>query len=251
MRLGRDRSTGFDRQLTNPGPPATDQSPQTPLARVILTGCLVLLVFTGFIMASVRLLGSEIARAGHSTDTTTRQIVMGNEVLRVPANIIRFRSQRRATTTERLDIYLLWPKMEGYSEQSKAQFNQTSVNPQMLFVTVEPRLMTLDMSGRIEPIYSKFLLGIPVTAGHGLLKQGLDVQGGFIGEELWFEADSPYPFAARCTLAGAGSATPYCLRDIHAGRDLMVTYRFHQSLIGEWMDIDAAVRAQMKRMLVN
>jgi hypothetical protein len=47
------------------------------------------------------------------------------------------------------------------------------------------------------------------------------------------------------------SATPYCLRDIHAGHGLSVTYRFHQSLIGEWMALDAAIRAQVKGMLAG
>jgi hypothetical protein len=141
--------------------------------------------------------------------------------------------------------------MTGYSEAEKEEFNRSAVNPAILFVTIEPRTMSQDMTGRMQAIYSKFMDGPAVDAGYGLKRQALSEAGGFHGEELWYEAGSPYPFAARCVKPGEPSATPYCLRDIHVGHDLAVTYRFHRSLIGEWMALDAAIRAQMKMMLAG
>jgi hypothetical protein len=253
MRLGRPATASFDRLMpTRPAPQAEPRvSSDSGLMRILVVLCAALALLTGAVLLCVHLVGAEIARAGHSADTTTRQIVIGNDVLDVPANMIRFRSQRRASTLERLDLYLLWPEMAGYSEALKGEFNKTVVNPAMLFLTIEPRTMSQDMSGRIEPIYSKFLTGPAIDAGHGLMRRALSADGGFDGEELWYEADSPYPFAARCVRPDEPSATPYCLRDIHMGRGLSVTYRFHQSLIGEWMALDAAVRAQVKRLLAN
>jgi hypothetical protein len=253
LRMGRAPAASFDRLIPNRAAPqaAVGQSSHGSFIRVMLALCAALAVLTGVILLCVHLVGAEIARAGHSVDTTVRQIVIGNDVVFVPANMVRFRSQRRASMLERLDLYLLWPDMSGYSEARKSEFNRTAVNPAILFLTLEPRSMSQDMSGRIEPIYSKFLTGPALDAGNGLLRRALTPDGGFNGEELWFEANSPYPFAARCVRPDEPSATPYCLRDIHMGQDLSVTYRFHQSLIGEWMVLDAAVRAQVKRLLAN
>ncbi len=251
-RLGRDPHRSVDRFFP-PRQPAKIETPtgSQPLSllRFVIGATLFLAAFTAVIVGIVYLLGTEISRAGHSDDTTLKQVIIGNDVLAIPANTIRFRSQRRGGESERVDMYFLWPEMAGFSQNSEAAFNQTTINPALVFMTLEQRQMSQDMTGRIEPIYSKFLAGAPVAAGHGLVRQGLSPEGGFYQEDLWYEAQSPYPFAARCSRPGTDMAAPYCLRDIHAGRGLSVTYRFHISLIGEWMAIDTAIRAQVKRML--
>ncbi len=251
-RMGRDPQRSIDRFFP-PRQPAqavvSSPAQQTSVLRFVLGGALFLAGFTAAIVGIVYLLGAEISRAGHSTDTTRKQIIIGNDVLAIPANAIRFRSQRRTGDSERVDMYFLWPEMAGYSERDAAAFNQTTVNPQLLFVTLEKRQMSQDMTGRIEPIYSKFMTGVSINAGHGLKRRALSAEGGFHQEDLWYEASSPWPFAARCNRPGESMAAPYCLRDIHVGRDLSVTYRFHLSLISDWMAIDAAIRAQIKDMI--
>lgn len=253
LRLGRPETVSFDRFIPRHRP--KEQEPAATgkgsVLRIVLIVSAGLAVLTCLALLCVRLIGSEIARAGHSDDPSIRQIVMGNDVLNVPGNMIRFRSQRRSSSLVRLDLYLMWPEMAGYSEAMKEEFNRPTINPAILFLTIEPRTMSQDMTGRIPAIYAKFMEGQETDAGFGLKRRGLSAEGGFGGEELWYEADSPYPFAARCVKPGEASATPYCLRDIHVGRDLAVTYRFHQSLIGEWMALDAAIRAQMKRMIAG
>jgi hypothetical protein len=195
-------------------------------------------------------LGSELSLAGHSDDALPRQIVIGNDVLSVPGNVIRFRDQRREPTATRLDLYFHWPSLSGYSEALDAHFSSQTADASILFVTLEPRQMTLEMSGRLGPLYGKFMTGERFAAGHGLIRAPLSEAAGFVGEAVWYEADSPYPFVARCVGPESG-ATPYCMRDFHIGRGLSATYRFHQSLIPDWRRLDAAVRQRLKSMLVE
>ena len=256
-RLGRDHGRQIDRFISQQvrhanANAAKDDAPGTSvLARIIFWTCAGLTLLSGAMLFTVHLFGAEIARAGFSTDATKRQIVIGNDVLDVPGNIIRFRAQRRAQNLERLDLYFFWPEMTGYSDRLSPEFDRPSINPAILFVTVEPRTMTQDMTGRIEPIYSKFMEGPETDAGNGLKRRALSASGGFAGEELWYEADSPYPFTARCVRSDDPSATPYCLRDFHAGHDLSVTYRFHRALIGQWMALDRAIRAEINAMVAD
>lgn len=221
------------------------------LVGLLAPPCAVLALLAGAMVLIVHLTGADIARGGHSSDTRPRAIVVGNDVLNVPANVVRFAGQRRAASADRLDLYFRWPQMDGYSDALSAEFNASRINPAIVFVTVEPHAMRLDMSGRIGPIYSRFMRGPVREAGYGLVRRSLSPEGGFQDEELWYEANSPYPFAARCVTERIGGATPYCLRDIQMGRGLAVTYRFHNALMPQWMALEEAVRTRIRAMLAD
>ncbi len=186
-----------------------------------------------------------------TASTTPIEVVIGNDVLNIPANAIRFRQQRAAGIHDRIDLYLRWPALDGYRADADADFHSETVNPNLILVSLTPRAMRLDMSGRVEPIYSQFLEGPAEAVGHGLAKRALATSGGYVDEDLYFEENSPYPYASRCIRMGSPVGTPYCLRDIHLGRNLTVTYRFHVSLIGDWMAIEAAIRARIQAMLAG
>lgn len=220
-------------------------------ARLLLMLSIVLILVTGAILLLVWMVGAELSRAGHSTDTTLRQIEIGNDVLVIQANHIRFRSQRRNGVADRADLYFYWPQMSGFSELLENEFNTETVNPDIIFVTLEPRRMSKDMSGRIDPIYRKFFVDEPAPAPGGLLRQSLSSASGYVGEYVVYERKSPNPFAARCVGKSDTGATPYCIRDFHIGRNMSVTYRFHISLLDQWMPLDYAIRASVNAMIVQ
>lgn len=197
------------------------------------------------------LLGDSLSRGGHSASKDKLEIVVANSVLNVPENIIRFSSQRRAGTHRSLELYLHWPTLSGYDDRIKEYFSGTNTQSSLLFLSIEPRSMSLDMSGRIGPIYSKFFNGVPSKGIGGLVRQPLTPEGGFIDEDLYYESGSPYPFAARCVRVGSTVATPFCIRDIHIGKDLMLTYRFHIKHLPDWLSIDEQVRIYVNSLLVR
>jgi hypothetical protein len=254
---GRTGSQRFERlrashaaQFRPPEPPKS-QPDRNVGTTWLLAIPLVLIVISGLALAAAHLAGGSIANAGHSSDMSLRQIVVGNDVLEVPANKIRFGSQRRAHTAARLDLYMHWPSMNGFSDNLRPIFNSTEIEPSILFLTIEPRSMSLDMSGRIEPIYRQFFAGEPQSAGSGLMRVALSPEAGFADEELVFQASSPWPWAARCSIGEGERASAFCIRDIHAGRDLAVTYRFHRSLLPQWLEIEEAVQAQIRAMVAG
>lgn len=253
--LGRDPSQGFNRNMRI-GKAAPAHDAQMPVRRGRFAGVLlivsgILIALTGLGLALVWLFGTALSHGGHSADNSMREIVIGNDVLNVPANMIRFRSQRNSATLERLDLYFRWPQMEGFNTALEQEFNSGEINPAIVFVTATARQMTQDMSGRIEPLYAGFFVGEPKEAVAGLIRYGLSAESGYGGEVLVVEKESPYPYAARCVLQQANGLTPYCIRDIHLGRNLSVTYRYHASLLGQWMAMEAAIRAAFHDMLAE
>ncbi|TIO30887.1 MAG: hypothetical protein E5X93_06225 [Mesorhizobium sp.] len=195
-------------------------------------------------------LGRSIAMAGYTDDTTVRQVVMGNNVISVPANFIRFDQARRDGNASRLDLYLRYPEMDGYSTAARGDFNHTTTR-KIIFLSFEPRMMSRDMSGRFAPIYSALIV-TPGTPGPGGTRlYGFTEKSGYLNEVLAVaERPGKDPFVARC-LSGptAEDSLAPCERDIQVGDDLSLTYRFPRELLGNWQALDAAIATKVAGIL--
>jgi hypothetical protein len=77
---------------------ATEGAPltvRTGFARKLFYGFAALALLSLAISLAGRWAGQAILMGGHSDDTSSREIVIGNDVLAVPANMIRFEAARR------------------------------------------------------------------------------------------------------------------------------------------------------------
>ncbi|RWI89811.1 hypothetical protein [Mesorhizobium sp.] len=195
-------------------------------------------------------LGRSIAMAGYTDDTTVRQVVMGNNVISVPANFIRFDQARRDRNASRLDLYLRYPEMDGYSTAARDDFNHATTR-KIIFLSFEPRMMSRDMSGRFAPIYSALIVKPGTPGPGGTTLYGFAEKSGYLNEVLAV-ADRPGkdPFVARC-LSGpsAEESLAPCERDIQVGDDLSLTYRFPRELLGNWQVLDAAIATKVAGIL--
>ena len=191
-------------------------------------------------------LGRAIALAGHTDDTALREVVIGNNVVYAPANTIRFDRQRRDGVADRLDLYLRWPQLDGYSDAARDDFNHARDARRIIFLSFEERAMSRDMSGRLEPIYASMLVR-PGTAGPGgTVLYRFNEKSGYLNEVLAVAAQPDGgAFVARCLVgeSAAESLAP-CERDIHVGDNLSLSYRFPAELLGDWAKLDAAIRAK-------
>lgn len=209
-----------------------------------------LLVLSLLLYSVAHVFGDQISNAGHSTSTQKLEVIINDDYLTIPKNKVRFQNQRKSGAQQRLDLYMHWPSLSGFSDELNHQFNNAGDNANLIFLSLEPRSMSFDMSGRIGLIYEQFFEGKPHKLDNGLIRQGLSVNGGYIDEDLYYAAASPYPFTARCVREGA-SSTPFCLRDIHIGKSLMLTYRFHKKHLHQWIELEQAIRATAKSMIVS
>ncbi|TPK89895.1 MULTISPECIES: hypothetical protein [unclassified Mesorhizobium] len=195
-------------------------------------------------------LGRSIAMAGYTDDMTVRQIVMGNNLISVPANFIRFDQARRDGIASRLDLYLRYPEMDGYSTAARGDFNHATTR-KIIFLSFEPRMMSRDMSGRFAPIYSA-LIEKPGTPGPGgTTVYAFTEKSGYLNEVLAVAGrPGKDPFVARC-LSGpsAEESLAPCERDIQVGDDLSLTYRFPRELLANWPALDAAIAAKVAGIL--
>ena len=220
----------------------------------LTVGVAVLASLTVAISVGGRLLGERIALAGHTENMEPVDIIIGQDQIRLPANTIRFDDQRATGRAERMDLYLTWPEMNGYSNAERARFNDATRPEGLIFLNLSQSTMSKDMSGRLEPIYSHLFDDRPEPGPAGLTLQRLKANSGY-GEEVFFTGILPdgADYAVRCMMPAddAQSTSADCQRDIHIGRDLSVLYRFSSRLLPQWQAMEARVRDYLGRSLVE
>jgi hypothetical protein len=213
----------------------------------LLAALAVAISFTG------RWLGENLALAGHSSSRETYDIFIGQDHLRLPANIIRFENQRMTRVAERVDLYLTWPALEGYSDETRYLFNDVNHPENLIFLQIAQSTMSRDMSGRLAPIYAHVFESAPRAGPAGLARHDAKVSSSYVGE-VFFTAPRPGrpAYALRCLLpaSSATSSSADCQRDIHVGKDLAVLYRFSARLLPQWQAIDESVESFIRDRLV-
>ncbi|WP_139198993.1 hypothetical protein [Xaviernesmea oryzae] len=188
--------------------------------------------------------GQVLTRAGQTTRDDPVDIFIGTDHLRLPQNMIRFEEQRRTGVAERVDLALTWPELSGYTEALRARFQAAGDEGRLIFLQLSQSTMSRDMSGRIDPIYTRLYEGAPWPGPAGLTAHALKKTAGYGDDILLTGTDvNGRPYAVRCVLlAQAQSASNAdCQRDLHVGRDLTLLYRFSSQLLPHWQSIDAAL----------
>lgn len=220
----------------------------------LTVGVAVLAGLTIAISLAGRMLGERIALAGHTESVEPVDVVIGEDQLRLPANTIRFEEQRRTGRAERVDLYLTWPEMAGYTKAERSRFNDSSRPEQLIFLTLSQSTMSRDMSGRLAPIYSHLFDGRTEEGPAGLTLRNLKDASGY-GGEVFFTAKTGdgSDYAVRCMMPTdeTRSTSADCQRDIHIGSDLSVLYRFSSRLLPQWQGMEARVRDYLGQSLVK
>ncbi len=233
---------------------ATPESKPLVSPGFIWNATLIIFIFTALTLAlsvAGRWMGQRIAMGGHTTSTAPTTLMIAGERLKIPANAMRFDSQRAGGTLERADLYLLWPQMEGYSTRYRQYFNDAGTAEKMVFVTIRPSSMPMDMSQRLQPVYQRLVEPEASRLSNGLTRFKFAGTTRYVGE-LLFVGDriGQDPFVVRCLEEAAfpaGSRT--CMRDISFGGNLTVDYRFSAALLPHWKELDAAIRGYVETAL--
>jgi len=236
--------TSFPKPVPKPTTQSTSANKaKSRLPQLMLLVVVVMSVLIFSFAISANYFGTNAKKTGSTSDLSIKQIIVGNDVLNIPANVFRFEKQRQATTSKRLDLFYYWPGFQGYSVATHNLFyGADSSTENLIFSTIENRTMQFDMSARLQPVYSKLLEGEQKTSVGGLIYQRLRPEAGYSGEELHYQAEIQQPYVVRCQRIENGGITASCMRDIHIGKGLAASYRFSRKLLPHWRAIEATMQ---------
>lgn len=190
-------------------------------------------------------LSHQMNQTEFTTGTQQLEIVIGNDVVRVPANYIRFEYQRASATADQLDLVYLFPEMVAYSESKKSQFNATGNDSRLIHISLRKRKLSLDMSNRLQPIYAQLFEGQATQGPDNLTLQPLRAGSGYDGEILAIGQMNQKNWVARCQTPQS-NMRPVCIRDVFIGRELSALYSFPLHMLKDWRQIDLATEKFLK-----
>lgn len=217
------------------------------LALRLFIGFGIMAVLSLAILFAGKLYGRSLVHAGHTSSTQAHEIGIGDDVITVPANMIRIPEQRRPGLANRLDLYIHWPTMSGFRDDLAAAFNDIDPSTNsVVFVSILPRATSMDMAGRFDTVYRNIFDGPVSNIGHGLKQAPLSREHGYIDEMIVFSVPdmrSGRRFVVRCQDAGATEhvVVAPCETDINFGATLSAQIRFPVRLLDDWAKMTAVL----------
>ncbi|HET7717186.1 MAG TPA: hypothetical protein VFK86_16305 [Bauldia sp.] len=169
-------------------------------------------------------------------------LTVGTEPMVVPANLIRFPKDRRGGLVTAVDLLLLWPSLDGFSEERAEAFRDGASQAPLIFVTISEAETPLDSTTRLNDLYSRYFTG-PALPGPGhLVGHAMAADSPWRGEIVYFEPGSEEPYVVRCLASETELIPATCIREINIGRGLTMLYRFNRAWLADWRMMDDRVR---------
>lgn len=184
-----------------------------------------------------------------STGLIARQIEGGE--FQIPANMLRFANERIDGPASDINLALLWPTFAGYSLDNHAKFvTQSDRNP-LLFVTLTSNTQVTTSARLLDRSYIHDFIGPTLKGESGLVGKKLNPQSGYESETVWYDPLSPNPFTTRCytpeneaVIRGVN-----CMRTIALSGTITATYRFPESLLPYWRELDSQLVANLSNLM--
>ena len=183
-----------------------------------------------------------IALHGLNGEPSPVSLIVAGEPMVIPANMIRFRAERRGGPVDQVDLIFQWPSLDGFSDERADDFRDPSPTAPLIYVTISARENSLDSTARIDSIYARFFEGPDIPGPVGLVGRALNTESGYGGEIVYFEPHGANPFVARCPAEATAEIPATCIRDVNTGQGLSMLYRFNQAYLADWRTMDDRLR---------
>ncbi|KFB10051.1 hypothetical protein [Nitratireductor basaltis] len=233
--------------------PAAETQAYANLPKRVLMGALLFLISAVALVVAAKWAGGKLVDGGHSLSQETRSIIVSGTMVQVPDNMIRRSEARRDGVRDKLDLYMVWPELVGYTHDNRAAFNHMDDTHRLVMFSLEPRMISRDMSSRYDLVYRKLLSSQAVEGPAELLVYEFEAGSGFEDELLYVGLKGGKdPFVARCLKVSVASDTfAPCERDVHLNEQLSLFYRFPRALLGEWRALDKGVVQKAQSLIGN
>ena len=204
---------------------------------VIGVGAVVALGYTTRVAIDVYRAGLTLTGLSPDPSPVTLTIAVPRNMLRDGATIGSDKPVQQA------ELVLHWPGLDGYSPSLAADFKDGSPSAPLVYATVAERTVTVDSGTRLDSIYARYFVGDPVAAPAGLTARALSADSGYGGEVVYYGPAGGQRFVARCVARATADTPATCIRDLPAGHNLTLLYRFNRDIIGDWQAFDTGMRA--------
>jgi hypothetical protein len=184
-----------------------------------------------------------IALKGFNGKPSPVALTVGSEELVIPANLIRFPAdRRRGGQVTAVDLLLLWPSLDGFSEERAKDFRDASAHAPLLYVTITEAETPLDATTRLHDLYALYFQGDEFPGPNNLAGRHMDPKSAYRGEVVYYGRSGSEPYVVRCLAEETEEIPATCLREVSIGNGLTMLYRFNRTWLGDWNTMDDRLR---------
>lgn len=221
------------------------------LTKKILIGIFVILALLGLMFMALRSYTNPETLGGFSSDTTSTNIKVADAHLFVPRNMIRFKDQRESPALSKLDLFVQWPSMKGFTKEDAATFQNINGANELIFITLEVGEPLDSAQQKLDGLYSRFFSKSPWRGPGGLMGNELDSSSGYLSEDILYAKQDDTLFLTRCLQDGkrtTDNLLPTCIYEFTFEDGVNIYVRFHRSHLAEWRVLDERVKRLLATM---
>ncbi|MEP3628845.1 MAG: hypothetical protein ABJN04_02480 [Hyphomicrobiales bacterium] len=221
------------------------------LSKKIIFGILFVLIFLCVIFIALRFYTNPETLGGFSSDTSSTNITIADTRLYVPKNMIRFKEQRTSPALSKLDLFIQWPSMKGFTKDDAATFQNINGTSNLVFVTLEVGEPLNSAEQKLNGLYRRYFSKSPWRGPAGLIGNELDRSSGYLSEDVLYAKHGDDIFLTRCMQKGKSGTynlQPTCIYEFTFEDGINVYVRFHHSHLAEWQVLDERVKRLLATM---
>ena len=210
----------------------------------VLMGIVVILIFAGIaalawtVNGAINRYHDRIALKGLNGKPKPIELSVGEERFEIPANLIRFPADRRGGLVTAADLLVLWPELDGYSDERAVEFRDASPSSPLVYVTLTEADVPVDAATRLASIYSRDFTGVPIPGPGHLVGRRMAEDSPYRGEIVFYQPQVEVPYVVRCLAEETEEIPATCIREVSIGHGLIMRYRFNWRLLGDWRTMD-------------
>ncbi|MBN9671068.1 hypothetical protein [Roseibium aggregatum] len=181
--------------------------------------------------------------AANALSATSVEVSVGKAGFRLPAAFIATPSQQdRALSRDgrfrTLRLLMTWPGLTP--DRTSYGFAGKTI-----LVELDSDTGKESLRARLEPFYRRLARGGELLGPDGLKILTLSARGASTTDLIAYDPDTPDGFIARC-LKKSPAEEPVCHRAVTLSKGLELRYRFDQSLLPHWREIEPALVARIE-----
>jgi len=203
----------------------------------------VLVVLASAILAFYFFPSPELLLPHHDEPGNGRRLVhiaMDDGELVVPAGVVARIKRRTLGSVKKVDLQVPWPYDVNRLPNSPEQARDLK---DWVILTFEPRDKLIAPAERFQKIYKVYFDGEPVPGPAGLKRYRFKPNSPYADLELFVSSDPNQPALIRCDLKPSSLGPILCEARVPVSDATMMRYRFAETHLDQWRQIDALSRA--------
>jgi hypothetical protein len=156
----------------------------------------------------------------------------------IPANYLKYRSDRQGGERKEIKLIAILPDMEGYSGWEDAAFRSIAVDSPAVEMLIHDDPVKLSESAWLERIYMPYVVDPTGSRGpFGLTQFTFREESGYRNEDLFVGQTDRGPVVLQCVRFSQEVPNPSCHREMPIAHGVALSYRFKRAHLARWQEI--------------